>query len=576
MMTFRLSSDPATGEDVLEVPPHLHGPPLIVNPMLNKGSAFPEEDRRSFGLAGLLPPHISGWQEQLGRTHAVFLAQTSDLDRHIYLRELQDRNEVLFYRLLSCNIAQMLPIVYTPTVGAACQHFSRIYRRPRGLFLAYPDRDRLDTLLDNRPFTDVDVIVVTDGERILGLGDQGVGGMGIPIGKLALYTLCGGIHPSRTLPIILDVGTDNEAVRSDPLYLGWRHPRVRGEDYDQFVEAFVRAVIRKLPHVLLQWEDFAQQNAGRLLERYRDRLCTFNDDIQGTAAVTLAALLAASRAAGLSLKEQRVVITGAGAAGTGVAAALLEALRHEGLSDAEARSRLWLTDRHGLLHSAMTDLTSFQRPFAQPAERLAGWPRDASGVIPLAEVVRRVRPTALLGLSGQAGLFTREIVVEMAAHVARPIVFPLSNPTARSEAVPADLVAWTDGRAIIATGSPFPPVTHDGRTVSVAQCNNAYVFPGVGLGVIACGARRVTTEMFTAAAHALADCSPTNADPQAALFPPWEQIRAVSRQVALAVAARAQEQGAAPRTSPEELQRRIDAHVWTPRYPRLVKAGQSR
>ncbi len=570
MLTFRLTTDPTTGEDVLAIPPELHGPPLIVNPMLNKGSAFPPEDRDRFGLRGLVPPHVSGWQEQLGRTYGECAGRGSDLEKHVYLRELQDRNEVLFYRLLLDHIAETLPIVYTPTVGAACQRFSRIYRRPRGLFLAYPDRNDLDRLLDNRPFADVDVIVVTDGERILGLGDQGCDGMGIPIGKLSLYTLCGGIHPSRTLPVLLDAGTDNADKHTEPLYLGWRHPRVRGQEYDDFVEAFVQAVRRKLPRVLLQWEDFAQQNAGRLLERYRDRLCTFNDDIQGTAAVTLAALLSAAAATGSSLREQRVVIVGAGSAGVGIASVLRTAMRAAGLSDADALSRLWLVDRHGLLHDGMADLQSFQKPFAQPLDRLAGWRRDATGAVTLLEVVRRVRPTALVGVSGQPGLFTREVVAEMAAHAARPIVFPLSNPTVRSEATPADLTAWTDGRAVIATGSPFPPVMHHGRAASVAQCNNAYVFPGVGLGVIAAAARRVTNEMFTAASHALADCSPARSDPQAGLFPPWEQIRLVSKRIAVAVGLKAQEQGVAEKTSPEELERRVAARMWVPRYPRFV------
>src|SRR5262245_20001167 len=410
----------------LNLPAGLRGTDLLDTPVWNKGTAFDDRERVALGLRGLLPPVVETLQEQSARAYEAFNTKNTDLGRHIFLRQLQDSNETLFYRLMLDHVEEVMPIVYTPTVGSACQQFSHIYRRPRGLFVSYPLRDSIPEILRNRPFTEVDVIVVTDGERILGLGDQGVGGMGIPIGKLSLYTLCGGIHPARTLPVLLDAGTDNEEKHTDPLYLGWRHPRVRGQEYDDFVEAFVQAVRRKLPHVLLQWEDFAQQNAGRLLERYRDRLCTFNDDIQGTAAVTLAALLAAVQTAGSSLKVQQVVIAGAGAAGTGIAAALQSSMRQAGLSDAEARSRLWLIDRHGLLHSAMNDLQSFQRPFAQPADRLAGWQRDPSGAVLLPEVVRRVRPTALIGVSGQGGLFTRDVVTEMAAHARRPIIFPLS------------------------------------------------------------------------------------------------------------------------------------------------------
>jgi malate dehydrogenase (oxaloacetate-decarboxylating) len=571
MMDFRFHPGGPGGEDLLEVP--LTGVALQDCPFFNKSSATTAEERRQLGLLGLLPPHVSNLQDQLARRYREYQDKPTDLERHIYLRELQDRNEVLFYALLNAHITEMLPVVYTPTVGAACQHFSHIYHRPRGLFISYPDRDHIDTILDNRPWREVDVIVVTDGERILGLGDQGVGGMGIPVGKLSLYTLCGGIHPARTLPISLDTGTNNLEKGNDPLYLGWRQQRVRGQEYDDFIEVFIQAVIRKLPRVLLQWEDFGQQNAHRLLDRYRDRLCTFNDDIQGTAAVALAAILAGVRAAGTGLVDQRVVIVGAGSAGTGIANMLMTALGRAGLSESNALSRLWLIDRHGPLTRDMPDLQPFQKRYASAAARLAGMQCSADGGISLLEVVKRVRPTILIGASGQPGLFTREIVTEMASRTEYPIILPLSNPTALSEATPGDLFDWTGGRALVATGSPFAPVSWRGRLLHVSQCNNCYIFPGMGLGVIASRARRVHDEMFLAAAHALADCSPANANPRAPLFPRLEEIRSVSQRIALAVGAEAQRQGLAEATAPAELEQRVAATMWLPRYPRLRKVS---
>jgi len=552
------------GEQFLEVP--LAGHSLLECPALNKGSAFLEEERRALGLLGLLPPHVGSLEEQLARRYLEYRTKANDLERYVFLRALQDRNETLFYRLLQDHVTEMLPVIYTPAVGAACQHYSTVYHHPRGLFIPLMQRDDLDAILANRPYRAVDVIVVTDGERILGLGDQGIGGMGIPVGKLALYTLCGGIHPARALPIVLDAGTDNPELLADPLYLGWRHPRVRGPDYDAFIEAFVAALERHLPGVLLQWEDFGRGNARRLLDRYRDRICSFNDDIQGTGAVTLAALLAALRVTGVPLTGQRVVILGAGSAATGIADQIAAALRHEGLASDEVRARLWLVNRRGLVHTGRADLDPSQRPYAQPQERVAGWPRDAAGAVGLLDVVRQVRPTALVGVAGQPGIFTEEVVRAQAAHVERPIIFPLSNPTSQSEAAPADLIAWTAGRAVVATGSPFPDVAYQGAAVRISQCNNVYIFPGVGLGVIASGARRVTDEMFLAAARALADCSPANSDPRAPLFPPPEELRAVSRRIALAVGAAAQRQGLAEALAMEEWERRVDARRWEPRY----------
>jgi malate dehydrogenase (oxaloacetate-decarboxylating) len=565
VLHFQTIHDDRTGEEVMEVP--LSGPSLLDNPIFNKGSAFPEDERIEFNLQGLLPPHVGSIEEQLERRYDDFQQKRTELQQHVYLRDLQDRNEVLFYGLMRAHVAEMMPLIYTPVVGEACQHFSRIYRKPRGLFFSYDHRDQMDAILANRPYGEVDVIVVTDGERILGLGDLGIGGMGIPVGKLSLYTLCGGVHPARTLPVYLDVGTDNPENLSDPLYLGWRHERVRGQPYDDFIEAFVRSVDRALPGVLLQWEDFALANARRLLERYRDRLCSFNDDIQGTAAVTLAVVLAAGKVTGTRFPDQRIVILGAGSAGTGIADELAAAFMAEGLDERSALDRLWLVDRHGLLHAGMTGLEPFQGRYARPIESLADWPR-ADG-FDLNTVVEHVRPTVLIGCSGQPGAFTEDAVRAMARHVARPAIFPLSNPTSRSEATPASLLAWTEGRALVATGSPFADVSQDGRTFRIAQCNNSYIFPGLGQGVIASGARRVSDAMFLAAARALADVSPARHDPTAPLLPPLDEIVPVSRRVALAVAAQAQAEGQIEACPPEALARRIDARWWEPRYRRM-------
>ncbi len=559
------------GDGTLEVP--FSGHELLEDPMWNKGTAFTEEERRDLGLLGLLPPHIDTMGEQLDRAYEEFNRRPNDLERHVFLRELQDENETLFYRIVLDHVTEMLPIIYTPAVGLACQYFSHIYQRPRGLFISYPEIHEIERILDNRPFREVDVIVVTDGERILGLGDQGAGGMGIPLGKLSLYTLCAGIHPARTLPILLDAGTDNEERLNDPLYLGWRHRRIRGEQYDEFIEAFVAALIRKFPDVLLQWEDFGIQNARRLLDRYRDRLCTFNDDIQGTAAVTLGGVMAAVKVIGGRLVDQRVAVFGAGSAGTGISDALVQAMVRNGLSEADAKSRIWLIDRQGLIHSGLGGLPLFQQTYAQPSDHLASWQHIGSGPITLLDVVRNVAPTILIGTSGQPGAFTEEIIREMVRRVERPIIFPLSNPTSRHEANPADLIAWTEGRAVVATGSPFNDVPFQGRTIKIGQCNNVFVFPGIGLGAMAVGARRVSDEMFLAAAQALSDCSPILRDPDAPLFPPLGEIRDVSRRVALAVAAEARRSGLANPTLSEELERVVDSLRWVPRY-RTIRRKQ--
>lgn len=550
--------------DTIDTP--LSGAVLLEQPLLNKGTAFTEEERHALHLSGLLPPHVDTLDVQCARAYGAFLSRASDLDRYIYLRQLQDENEVLFYRLVVDHVEEMLPLIYTPVVGAACQYFSHIYRRPRGLFISYPYRDRIDQLLEHATVPQAEVIVVTDGERILGLGDQGVGGMGIPIGKLSLYTACAGVHPATTLPIVLDCGTNNAERLADPLYLGWRHERIRGEEYDAFVESFVQAVMRKFPNVLLQWEDFSRDNAQRLLERYQDKLCTFNDDIQGTAGVTSGTLFGAVRAAGAKLRDQRVVIFGAGSAGCGVGELLVLAMQREGLSETEARRRMFLLNRQGLVHDGLTGLTPAAQRFAQPRENLAHWKMSTTGAIGLMDVVVNAKPTVLIGVSGQAHTFTEPMIRSMAEHTKRPIIFPLSNPTACSEATPADLLKWTDGRAIVATGSPFKPVEYNGKTYQISQCNNLYIFPAMGLGVLAVGAKRVTNEMFMAAAEALASYTSRNLDDGSMLLPPVRRIREVARGIALAVALQAIRQGVATRGAEDEVDELIDRKMWTPRY----------
>jgi len=540
---------------------------LLHNQELNKGTAFTEQERTKLGLHGLLPPYVASIDEQLVRAYEAYKRNQSDLDRHIFLRALQDTNEVLFYRLLLDHIEEMTPMVYTPVVAQACQQFSHIYRRPRGLFISYPLRDSIPAVLRNRPDPEVDVIVVTDGERILGIGDQGAGGMGIPIGKLSLYTLVGGIRPNRTLPILLDVGTNNTERLNDPEYLGWRDERITGQAYFDFIDQFVQAVKQELPKTCLQWEDFATPHARPILQRYRDELLTFNDDIQGTATVALGAVLGAVKVSGKSLKDQQIVMFGAGSAGIGVADGLRAAMSVEGLSDQEARTHFWVIDKDGLLHSGRKDLSPEMAVYAQPTERVSGWPRTSKGQIGLADVIGKIEATTLIGLSTVAGAFSETIVREMARKVQRPIIFPLSNPTAKSEAKPEDLIRWTDGRALVATGSPFAPVRYDGRTVPIAQCNNIFIFPAMGLALVASGASRVTDAMLLAAARALATNSPALKDSSAALLPPLTDIRRVAAEIAIAVGAEAQKAGVAPKLAEDELRRRVKASQWFPVYP---------
>jgi malate dehydrogenase (oxaloacetate-decarboxylating) len=540
------------------------GQAKLFDALTTKGTAFTHAERRKFGLLGLLPTAEKTLAEQVEHCWCEFSTRRDDLDKHIYLRALQDRNETLFYRVLRDHIPETMPIVYTPTVGEACQRFSEIYRRPRGLFVSYPDRECLREVLGNRPQRDIDVIVVTDGQRILGLGDQGIGGMGIPIGKLSLYTLIGGIDPARTLPIVLDVGTDNVELLEDPQYLGWRHRRISDDEYYAFIDEFVATVREELPDVLLQWEDFATAHALPILDRYRDKLLTFNDDIQGTAAVALGALHGAAKVAGRPLSQQQVVMLGAGSAGTGVLDMVHREMVAQGLSEQEASARIWVVDIQGLLTDDRTDLTAEQRKFAQPANRVANW--GLARPAQLADVVHHVDVGVLLGLSTAAGAFTEEIVRELAGKTERPIIFPLSNPTSRAEAHPAELDEWTDGRALIATGSPFAPLRRDGVERPIAQCNNVYIFPAMGLAVTAAQATRVTDEMMRVAAATLGDASPALTSPDQPLLPAWSDVPDVAVHIAHAVAIQAVADGVAPKRSEDELTERI-AHVrWTPEY----------
>ena len=547
----------ARGNDVLRIP------------IVNRGTAFTEAERRALGLVGLLPTGVSSMEAQVRRTYGQYRSQPDALAKHLYLAALRDRNEVLFYRLLTDHLQEMLPIVYTPTIGEVIERFSHEYNRPRGVFLSIDHPDDIEGSLANYGLgaEDCDLIVATDSEGILGIGDQGVGGIQISIGKLTVYTAAGGIHPRRVIPVVLDAGTDNLRLLNDELYLGARHARVHGRRYDEFIEAYVTAATRLFPRALLHWEDFGAGNARRILDRYADRCCTFNDDMQGTAAVVFAAILAAIRASGTSLRDQRVVILGAGTAGMGIADMMRDAMVREGLSVEEATRCFWALDRKGLLTEDRTaGMRDYQVPYAWPTAEVSGW-AGPSGVIGLAEVVAHAAPTVLIGTSTQAGAFSEPIVRDMAAHVERPIVLPLSNPTSRCEAHPADLIRWTDGRALVATGSPFPPVDHHGRRYVVAQANNALVFPGLGLGVAVSRARRISDPMLAAAANAVAELSDAT-EPGSALLPPVDDLRLVSAAVGIAVARAAAVEGLAEVELQAPVQQVHEA-MWRPEYPRV-------
>jgi malate dehydrogenase (oxaloacetate-decarboxylating) len=545
------------------------GPALLEAPLLNKGSAFTQRERQQFNLEGLLPYNIETIEEQEARVYQQLRSFESSIDKHIYLRNIQDTNETAYFRLVTDHLTEIMPLIYTPTVGLACQQFSKIYRRKRGLFISYPDRDRIEDMLQNATKQNVKVIVVTDGERILGLGDQGIGGMGIPIGKLALYTACGGISPAYTLPVMLDVGTNNQALLDDPMYMGWRHPRITGDEYYQFVDEFMQSVKVRWPNVLLQFEDFAQDHATPLLNRYRDQLCCFNDDIQGTAAVAVGTLMAACKAKGESLKDQRIVFAGAGSAGCGIADQIVKQMKAEGASDAEARSRIFLISRDGLLQRDMPGLFDFQIPFCTPEDIVSNWTLTHSrgdGPINLLDAVSNTRPTVLIGVSGQAGLFTKAVVEAMQANCERPLILPLSNPTSQAEAQPVDILRWTSGKAMVATGSPFPPVDMGDQTFEIAQCNNSYIFPGIGLGVITAKAARITDNMMMMASKALADASPIAQTGAGALLPPLDSIRDVSKVIAKTVILQAIADGVALPIPYELIDENIEKNFWQPEY----------
>jgi malate dehydrogenase (oxaloacetate-decarboxylating) len=544
----------------------ISGYDLINSPRLNKGTAFTDHERDIFYLHGLLPPHIGSLQDQLQRRMHALAEQPTPFNKYSFLRDLQDTNETLFYALLVQNVEQMLPLVYTPTVGEGCQRFSEIWRKPRGLFLSFPNKDRIAQILSHPRYDAVKCIVVSDGERILGLGDQGAGGMGIPIGKLALYTALGGIHPEHCLPILLDVGTDNEERLKSPIYIGWRHHRIRGEQYDSFLDVFVRNVKERWPHVLLQWEDFAGSNAARLLERYRKQLCTFNDDIQGTAAVAAATAISAINVTGQPLEKQKFVVVGFGSAGIGISNLVVRFMRDKGLTEQESRRRFYAIDRFGLITENGKDVRPEQLPFARKEQEVQTWTKQPNGEISLLEVVQKAMPSALIGVSGQPGVFTEQVVREMAKHTERPVIFPLSNPTSRSEATPQDLMDWTEGRALIGTGSPFEPVSVTGKRIHITQINNSYIFPGLALGIIASKAKHVTDSMIKAAAEELARHLPTQKDKNASLLPPISDLRKLSRLIAKAVGKQAILDEPAEVHNEEALERELQSNIWEPRY----------
>jgi len=539
---------------------------VLSNPMLNRGTAFTVEERRALGLTGLLPSTVSTMDGQLRRVYAQYRRQPDNLAKNIYLGNLRDRNEVLFYRLLTDHIEEMLPIVYTPTVGQAIERFSHEYRRPRGVFLSVDQPDDVEASLRNYGMgaDDVDLIVATDSEGILGIGDQGVGGIDISIGKLAVYIAAAGIHPRRVIPVVLDMGTDNLSLLNDEMYLGNRHARVRDQRYDDLIDAYVNTATKLFPNALLHWEDFGASNARRILNKYADQVCTFNDDMQGTAAVVLAAAFAAVRAAGTRMRDQRVVIYGAGTAGLGIADMMRDVMVRQGLPWDEATRRFYALDRKGLITDDRASMHDFQVPYARPAAEVREWASRGTG-IGLADVVANAKPTMLIGTSTQAGAFTEPIVRQMASTVERPIIMPLSNPTSKAEAVPEDLIRWTDGRALVATGSPFPPVEHNGVTYRIAQANNALVFPGLGLGVTVARASRITDGMITVAAEAVAALSDATSR-GSSLLPPVTNLRMVSAAVAIAVASAAEKEGLARAPLDDPVQQ-VHQAMWRPQYP---------
>ncbi len=576
MRNYRMIPSQAAGRRRLET--LVTGSALLNDPMLNRDTAFAPDERKEMGLVGLLPSAVTTLDEQVKRAYAQYQAQRDDLSKNVFLTALQDRNEVLFYRLLADHLQELLPIVYDPTVALAIEQYSHEYRRPRGVYLSINHPDAIEASLRDVAAgpDDIDLIVATDAEEILGIGDWGVGGIDISVGKLAVYTAAAGIDPARVIPVMLDVGTNRESLLNDPFYLGNRRSRVRGERYDAFIDAYVKTATKLFPNVLLHWEDFGPSNGRRILEKYRGQICTFNDDMQGTGAITLAALLSAVKVSGQPLRDQRVVIFGSGTAGIGNADQLRAAMIREGLSQDEATRRFWCVDIQGLLTDNMgTALRDFQVPYARPAREVAGWNRDMpGGGVSLAEVVRQVHPTMLVGTSTAPGTFTEAIVKDMAAHTKRPIIFPLSNPTSLMEASASDLITWTDGRALVATGIPSRPVTYKGVTYAIGQANNALLYPGLGLGTIVARARLISDAMFMAAAKAVASLVDAQ-QPGASLLPHVENLRAVSATVAVEVAKAAAAEGLA-RVELRDVVQQVQDAMWQPIYPQLLIKQEAR
>ncbi len=561
MLDFKIVRDEQTGELYIET--SICGKSLLTIPQLNKSTAFTHEERHAFGLLGKLPHRVETLDEQVRRAYLQYSSYKTNLQQHIYLNNLHDKNQVLFYKLLNQHLGEMLPTIYTPIVGTAAKCFSREYRQPRGLYIAYSDINQIEEIISNRSNPEIDLIVVTDGEGVLGIGDQGIGGMDIPVAKLMVYTLCGGIDPTRTLPVFLDVGTNNQELLDDPMYLGCQHPRINTEQYDAFVQAFVNSVHAQFPNVFLHWEDFGRSNARRILEKFQNKLCTFNDDIQGTGAVTLAALLAACDITGINLEDHRIVVFGAGSAGTGISDQIVEAMIKRGLSRKEAYQRFWLVDRQGLLLDSDLELTEAQKPYARSIEQ---WPIH-SGLLPsLTDTVHQVKPTILIGCSAQPGAFSQHIVESMSATCARPVIFPLSNPDDRCEAHPADILAWSEGKALIATGTAFPAVEYQNHFLEIAQCNNALVFPGIGLGILAVQASRLSKGMIWAATEALSECSPSKKKSYLPLLPSLNEAQEVAKYIAITVARYAINEGLAQKNQDADLERLIQDLFWEPRY----------
>lgn len=560
MLDFNVKRDKTTGELYIET--SLCGKPLLTTPQLNKGTAFTRDEREAFGLLGKLPYRVETLDEQVRRAFLQYSSYTTRIQQNIYLNNLNDKNQILFYKLVSQHLADMLPTIYTPIVGTAVKRFSLEYRQPRGLYIAHSDKSKIKEILENRSNPEIDLIVVTDGEGVLGIGDQGIGGMDIPVAKLMVYTLCGGINPTRTLPVFLDVGTNNQELLKDPMYLGCPHPRIHNAEYDDFILQFVNEIHKQFPNAFLHWEDFGRGNARRILDQFQDQLCTFNDDIQGTGAVTLAALLAACDITNMDLADHRIVVFGAGSAGTGISEQIVDAMVGRGLSLKEAYQRFWLIDRQGLLLTTDTDLTESQKPFARAPSELTSKNANPS----LTDVVKQVKPSILIGCSAQTGAFSQDIIETMAAHCERPIVFPLSNPDERCEAQPSDILNWTQGKALIATGTAFPPVEYQNRMLQIAQCNNALVFPGIGLGVLAVSATRLTKEMILEAAHTLCSFAPSKKDSFLPLLPSLDNAQTVAKEIAVKVAQCAIRSGFAQKNQEADLKQLVDDLFWEPRY----------